>query len=53
MAEKILVIEDEKPIADILRYGLEKAGYKVYTAYRGSEGFTMVLQEKPDLLILD
>lgn len=53
MPEKILIIEDEKPIAEILRYGLKKAGYDVYTAYRGAEGFQTLLEIRPDLLILD
>ena len=32
---RILVIEDEKPIADILEYGFKKEGFKVKSAYRG------------------
>ena len=38
---KILVIEDEKPIADILKYGFEKEGFLVECAYTGSDGFAM------------
>ena len=50
---KILVIEDEKPIADILKYGFEKEGFAVRCAYTGAEGFAMACQEPPDLVLLD
>lgn len=51
--KKILVIEDEKPIADILKYGFEKEGFAVRCAYTGAEGFAMACQEPPDLVLLD
>lgn len=51
--KKILVIEDEKPIADILKYGFEKEGFQVQCAYTGSEGFTMAQKEPPNLVLLD
>lgn len=50
---KILIIEDEKPIADILRYGFEKEGFLVECAYTGGEGFSMACKEPPDLVLLD
>lgn len=50
---KILIIEDEKPIADILRYGFEKEGFLVKCAHTGGEGFAMACQEPPDLVLLD
>ena len=50
---KILVIEDEKPIADILKYGFEKEGFVVQCAYTGSEGFSLACAELPDLVLLD
>ncbi|NLP18965.1 MAG: response regulator transcription factor [Firmicutes bacterium] len=53
MAEKILVVDDEKPIADILRFNLEEAGYKVVVAYDGEEAVEKARREAPDLIILD
>lgn len=50
---KILIIEDEKPIADILRYGFEKEGFLVECAYTGGDGFSMACKEPPDLVLLD
>lgn len=51
--EKILVVDDEKPIVDILKYNLEKEGYRVVTAYSGDEALELVAQEAPDLILLD
>jgi two-component system response regulator VicR len=51
--EKILVVDDEKPIVDILKYNLEKEGYIVLTAYDGDEAVKMALSEIPDLILLD
>ena len=42
MEKKILVVDDEKPIADILQFNLKKEGYDVYCAYDGNEALTMV-----------
>ncbi len=53
MTEKILVVDDERPIADILRYNLEKAGYSVVVAYDGEEALEKAARENPDLVILD
>jgi len=50
---KILIIEDEKPIADILKYSFEKEGFQVQCAHTGSEGFSYACQEAPDLVLLD
>lgn len=49
----ILVIEDEKNIIELLKYNLEKEGYRVHAAPNGEEGLKRALQEKPDLIILD
>ena len=49
----IYIIEDEKPIADLLAYGLEQQGYEARTAYTGGDGIRLFEQGKPDLLILD
>jgi len=50
---KILIIEDEAAIADLLAYGLSKEGYVAQTANTGAAGLREVEQFKPDLLILD
>jgi two-component system response regulator VicR len=51
--EKILVVDDEKPIVDILRYNLSKEGYNVLAAYDGDEAINIALKEDPDLILLD
>lgn len=51
--KKILVVDDEKPIVEILQYNLEKEGYLVKTAYDGEEALQMVEEENPDLIVLD
>ncbi|APH07192.1 response regulator YycF [Bacillus weihaiensis] len=53
MEKKILVVDDEKPIADILQFNLKKEGYVVYCAYDGQQALDMVEEHKPDLLLLD
>ena len=50
---KLLVVDDEKPIADILKFTLEKEGYQVVCAYDGEEALQAVQQEQPDLILLD
>ncbi len=51
--KKILLIEDEKDLADLLAFNLEKEGYQTLVAYTGTEGLKMALQELPDLIMLD
>ncbi|MCD8048265.1 MAG: response regulator YycF [Clostridia bacterium] len=51
--KKILVVDDEKPIADILKFNLEKSGYEVLCAYDGEEGLKYALEEPVDLILLD
>ncbi|MBD3110003.1 response regulator transcription factor [Bacillus sp. AGMB 02131] len=53
MEKKILVIDDEKPIADILEFNLKKEGFEVYCAYDGNEALEKVEEVKPDLILLD
>jgi two-component system response regulator VicR len=53
MERKILVVDDEKPISDIIKFNLEKEGYKVEVAYDGDEALKMVYKEEPDLILLD
>ncbi len=50
---KILVVDDEQPIADILKFNLEKEGYEVICAYDGDEAVEIAEAEKPDLILLD
>jgi len=51
---KILVVDDEKPISDIVKFNLEKEGYEVSVAYDGEEALEKVEEgETPDLIILD
>ncbi len=51
--QKILVIEDEVDIADLIRYNLERAGYKVFKAHDGIKGTDICIDERPDLVVLD
>ena len=51
--KKILVVDDEPPIRDILMRNLEKEGYEVIEAADGVTAVNMALEEKPDLMILD
>ncbi|WP_066366180.1 response regulator YycF [Neobacillus fumarioli] len=53
MDKKILVVDDEKPIADILQFNLKKEGYSVYCAYDGNEALQLVEEIQPDLILLD
>lgn len=53
MNRKILVVDDEKPIADILKFNLEKEGYDVELAYDGDEAVKKTYKDNPDLVILD
>src|SRR5262245_25365321 len=48
-----MVIEDEKEIRDLVRYNLEKAGYRVAAAGNGEEGLRQVFAARPDALVLD
>lgn len=51
--EKILVVDDERNIVELVKYNLEKEGYEVICAYDGFEAVTLAKQERPDLIILD
>lgn len=50
---KVLIIEDEEHISELVKYNLESAGYQVAAAYDGEEGLKLVSEFKPDLVILD
>ena len=51
--KKILVVDDEKPIVDILRFNLQKEGYAVIEAFDGVEAVEKALSLNPDLILLD
>ena len=51
--EKILVIEYEAPLRELLQYNLEKEGYRVTLAVDGEDGLLHVEENKPDLILLD
>lgn len=53
MNYKILVVDDERPIAEILQFSLEKEGYEVICAFDGEEAITKAIEEEPDLILLD
>ncbi|MDI6865365.1 MAG: response regulator transcription factor [Thermodesulfovibrio yellowstonii] len=50
---RILIVEDEKSLADIIKKGLEEEGYAVDVAYDGEEGLFMAENQPSDLIILD
>ena len=51
--KKILIIEDEKAISDIIKFNLTKEGFAVETAFNGQEGLEKALSVNPDLILLD
>lgn len=53
MSRKVLVVDDEKPISDILKFNLQKEGYEVNVAFDGEEGIRKVYEFEPDLILLD
>ncbi|MCI5648212.1 MAG: winged helix-turn-helix domain-containing protein [Fusicatenibacter sp.] len=54
MKEKqVLIIEDEKPIAEILSYGFKKEGFAVRCAFTGGSGLMAAMEMQPDLVLLD
>ncbi|MBB5324106.1 two-component system response regulator VicR [Anoxybacillus tepidamans] len=53
MEKRILVVDDEKPIADILQFNLQREGYEVICAYDGVEALQKVEEIIPDLILLD
>ena len=49
----VLVIDDEQPIVEILKFNLTKEGYTVLEAYDGAAGLELALTQNPDLILLD
>lgn len=53
MDKTILIIEDEQPIVDIIKFNLQKEGYTILEAYDGANGLSLALGKSPDLILLD
>ena len=51
--KKILLVDDEQDIIEIISYNLEKEGYHVFTASNGNEGIAKAKEILPDLILLD
>lgn len=51
--KKILIVDDEADIIEILQFVLEENGYKCITAFDGEEGLKLAREASPDLIILD
>ena len=51
--QRVLIVEDEKNIVDILRFNLHKEGYDTLEAFDGITGLRLALEESPDLILLD
>jgi two-component system response regulator VicR len=53
MKNKILVVDDERPIANIIKYNLEQENFNVETAFDGAEALKKVREFEPELILLD
>ena len=53
MAPLILIVEDEAPLAEMLRYNLEKSGYRTQVAHSGEDALQRVAIQPPDLAVVD
>jgi len=53
LAAKILIVDDEKNIVDILRFNLQKEGFETMEAYDGREAIEKAIRLKPDIILLD
>ncbi len=53
MKPLVLIVEDEPPLIEVLRYNLDKEGFRVQIARDGEEALTLVAEEMPELVILD
>ena len=52
-AKKVLIVEDDKPISDIIKFNLTKEGFSTDVAYDGQEGLEKAIKDNPDLVLLD
>ena len=53
MSARILIVDDEPPIVDVLAYNLQRENYQVVIARDGEEALAQARREQPDLVILD
>src|SRR5436190_962398 len=53
MSDLVMVVEDEKEIRDLLRYNLERAGFRVATVADGEQAIEQIFGSRPDALVLD
>jgi len=53
MAKKVLIVDDEKAIVDILKYNLQKNEFDTMEAYDGAEGLRLAREQDPDIILLD
>lgn len=53
MEKKVLVVDDERPIVEILKINLQREGYVVFEAYDGEEAVSKAMTVEPDLILLD
>ena len=53
MSKKVLIVDDEKSIVDILSFNLAKEGYETFRAYDGREGLRLARKCNPDVILLD
>ncbi len=53
MSQRILIVEDDENIVEVLCFNLEREGYEVIKAYDGKEGLDAALSQAPDLILLD
>jgi len=51
--QRILIVEDERDIADLIGFNLQRAGFEVFKAHDGITGTDMAMRERPDLIVLD
>ena len=51
--QKILIVDDEKDIVELLKYNLEKEDFKIISAYNGNDALESIEKGNPDLIILD
>ena len=53
MPAKVMVVEDDEELSEVLQYNLRRAGYEVSQAWNGREGMEAIARERPDLVLLD
>ncbi|MCA9130307.1 MAG: response regulator transcription factor [Planctomycetales bacterium] len=53
LKSKVLIIEDDRSLSDVLGYNLQNEGFTVFNAYDGREGIELALLKEPDVIVLD